>query len=83
MRNIERKYWLDNPRHVRCIVWALAAACAALAAADFFHLKHTHFDWQGWFAFDAFFGFLSFCLIVLSGWPLGKLLRRNEDYYDR
>ena len=32
--------------------------------------------------FYALFGFLAFGGAVLSGWPLGKLLRRREDYYD-
>lgn len=33
--------------------------------------------------FYGFFGFVAFALAVLSGWPLGRLLRRPEDYYDR
>jgi hypothetical protein len=32
--------------------------------------------------FYALFGFLAFAGAVLSGWPLGKLLRRREDYYE-
>lgn len=32
--------------------------------------------------FYAGFGFIAFALAVLSGWPLGKLLRRGEDYYE-
>lgn len=32
--------------------------------------------------FYAVFGFLAFGGAVLSGWPLGKLLRRREDYYE-
>ena len=32
--------------------------------------------------FYALFGFLAFGGAVLSGWPLGKLLRRREDYYE-
>lgn len=32
--------------------------------------------------FYGVFGFLAFGLAVLSGWPLGRLLRRPEDYYD-
>ena len=32
--------------------------------------------------FQGVFGFLAFGLAVLSGWPLGKMLRRPEDYYD-
>jgi hypothetical protein len=32
--------------------------------------------------FYALLGFLAFGGAVLSGWPLGKLLRRREDYYE-
>ena len=32
--------------------------------------------------FYAGVGFLAFGLVVLSGWPLGHLLRRREDYYE-
>jgi hypothetical protein len=32
--------------------------------------------------FFGIFGLLAFSFAVLSGWPLGKLLRRPEDYYD-
>lgn len=32
--------------------------------------------------FFGLFGLLAFSFAVLSGWPLGKLLRRPEDYYD-
>lgn len=33
--------------------------------------------------FYGVFGFLAFGIAVLAGWPLGKLLRRPEDYYDK
>ena len=32
--------------------------------------------------FFGIFGFVAFAIAVLSGWPLGKLLRRPEDYYE-
>lgn len=32
--------------------------------------------------FYGVFGFAAFAIAVLSGWPLGKLLRRREDYYE-
>ena len=83
MKNRDKKYWLDDPRHVKWIVWTLAAICFALVLADPFYDKHAHFAWEGWFGFYGLFGFLTFCLIVLSGWPLRKLLSRDEDYYDR
>lgn len=33
--------------------------------------------------FHALFGFVALGLVALSGWPLGKLMRRPEDYYER
>jgi hypothetical protein len=32
--------------------------------------------------FYGLFGFIAFSLAVLCGWPLGRLLRRPESYYD-
>jgi hypothetical protein len=32
--------------------------------------------------FYGLFGFGAFSLAVLAGWPLGRLLRRRERYYD-
>jgi hypothetical protein len=32
--------------------------------------------------FFGIFGFVAFAIAVLSGWPLGRLLRRPEDYYE-
>jgi hypothetical protein len=33
--------------------------------------------------FQGVFGFFAFAFAVLSGWPLGRMLRRPEGYYDR
>ncbi len=41
------------------------------------HVSGTH--WTGFFAF---YGFMAFSLVVLAGWPLAKLLRRKEQYYE-
>lgn len=46
------------------------------------HFRHTYFDIDAITAFHAWWGFGSFALVVLAGWPLGRLLRRREDYYD-
>ena len=32
--------------------------------------------------FYALFGLIAFIVVVLCGWPLGKMLRRPEGYYD-
>jgi hypothetical protein len=79
----EKKYWLDDPRNVSKLYYALIAVCALLVIAELFFHKHGHFHWENWFGFFAWYGFGVFCFIVLAGKHLRKLLMRDEDYYDR
>jgi uncharacterized membrane protein len=78
----EKPGWFDKPSNVNKIVWALVAMCTASVLADFFYHKHTHYDFQGYVGFDAFFGFVSCGLLVLVAKQLRKILMRDEDYYD-
>ena len=78
----EKKWWLDNPDNVRLILWALVIICAALFIADFLYEKHGHFGFEEWPGFYAWYGFLSYCTIVLSAKQLRKLLKREETYYE-
>ena len=79
----KRKHWLDTPRNVTLLIRLLLAVCLLTLLADFLYAKHVEYVWEGWFGFHAWFGFASFFLLVLTGKPLRKLLRRDEDYYDR
>jgi len=79
----EKKYWLDNPRNVDKIFWCLVGVCALLTIADFIHHKHGHFSWEEWIGFYGFYGFLACVALVLMAKQLRKLLKRDEDYYDR
>jgi hypothetical protein len=78
----EREYWLDKPSSVDLIIKTLIAACIVVVLADFGYHKHGHFGFQGWFAFDAVFGFVAYVVLVNSAKGLRKLLMRREDYYD-
>ena len=78
----EREYWLDKPSSVDLIIKILIAACIVVVLADFGYHKHGHFGFQGWFAFDAVFGFVAYVGLVNSAKGLRKLLMRREDYYD-
>lgn len=73
--------WLDVPRNVTRLVYALYGACALLLAADLAMHKHAHFDFEHWFGFYALFGFAAYCGIVQLARLLRPLLRRDEDYY--
>lgn len=77
-----RKYWLDEPRNVTRVVWALCAICALLFVADGFYHKHPHFAAEGIFGFYAIFGFVMCVALVLVAKWLRTFLMRSEDYYD-
>ena len=78
----EKRYWLDEPRNVRKLVWALIAVCAGLFFADGFYDKHGETEVEYLFGFYAIFGFTVYVGLVLVAKWLRTLLKRPEDYYD-
>ena len=74
--------WFDDSRNVNKIVWALVALSAVSVFAELFYHKHTHYGFQGYIGFDAFYGFVSCVLLVLAAKQLRKVVMRDEDYYD-
>ncbi len=80
----EKKYWLDEPRNVNKLIGVLIAVCVALVIVDAFYHKHVHLAFEESFpVFYGAYGFLAYCAIVLSAKALRRLLKRDEDYYDR
>lgn len=77
-----RKRWLDNPRNVDRIVWAIYGICGALLAVDWFVPKHGPFPVEHWFGFYGFYGFFACVALVLAAKELRRVLMRSEDYYD-
>jgi len=73
--------WVDSPRTPFLILVSVVAICAGLILVDLVIDRHEYLDFANSTGFYAFWGFAAFALAVLSGWPLGKLLRRDEDYY--
>ena len=78
----ERKYWLDNPKNVNKIVWAVVLICIVLAGLDFTYHKHGHYNFETWPAFHGLFGFVSYVGLVLVAKQLRRFLKRDEDFYD-
>lgn len=76
------KWWLDNPANVKLIISALVVVCVALFLADFFYHKHGHFAFEQWPGFYAWYGFLSYCAIVLTAKQIRKVIGRKEAYYE-
>ena len=75
--------WMRAPLFLRVLAIALGVAGLGLIIAEFLVSQHAVKDVTGVPGFQGVFGFIAFAFAVLSGWPLGKLLRRPEDYYDR
>ena len=75
--------WLDSKWARRAPFWIFLVAALGLLAWEFFHPRHAYSKWEEIFGFYEIEGFFGFCLAVLAGWPLRKLLWRSEDYYDR
>ncbi len=75
--------WFVDPRNGRQIFWGLFAVCLLLALSELLYHKETHFRWESWFDFHGFYGFVCCVFLVLAAKELRKLVKRDEDYYDR
>jgi len=82
MNQNTKTYWLDKPSTLRLIIAVLVICCIGLFAADFFYHPHGHFDFEQWPGFYAWYGFLSYCFIVLTAKQIRKLIGRKENYYE-
>ncbi|MGI9500005.1 MAG: hypothetical protein ACR2P3_08205 [Geminicoccaceae bacterium] len=79
----KKVYWLDQPKNVSLIVWALVAVCVALFFADAFYHKHAAFEIEHLFGFYGLFGFTVYVALILTAKWLRNFLMRPEDYYER
>lgn len=73
--------WVDDPRTPRFVLIGISVLCGILVLSDLIVNRHDYFQIAESTAFYAIWGFGAFAIAVLSGWPLGALLRRDEDYY--
>ena len=73
--------WIGSPRTPLIVLLLVILICAGLVVFDLSVNRHEYVDMANANGFYAIWGFAAFALAVLSGWPLGKLLRRDEDYY--
>jgi len=73
--------WVSSPRTPLVILVAVVVISLGLVLFDLSVDRHEYLDFANANGFYAIWGFAAFALAVLSGWPLGRLLRRDEDYY--
>lgn len=79
---LHERTWIDNPKNVDKIVYALYAVCALLVVIDFWVPKHGPFAVEHWFGFYAFYGFIACVGLVIAAKGLRVILMKSEDYYD-
>lgn len=74
---------LGKPGNIRRLWLIFVLTLAASVLAQFAVDMHPHFELDGWFGFNAAFGFLSCVAMVLFAKVLGFLLKRKDDYYQQ
>ena len=73
--------WVSAKWAPNLILLIVALASLVLIVIDLRVERHEEMEMANATGFYAFWGFVSFTVAVLSGWPLGRMLRRDEDYY--
>jgi hypothetical protein len=73
--------WVSHKHTGRILFWLFAALSLGLVLLDLVVPRHEKIALAGSVGFYGLWGFAAFSFAVLSGWPLGHMLRRSEDYY--
>lgn len=73
--------WVSLKSTGAIVFWGLLGLSVVLIVGDLLVDRHYKEEVEGLTGFYALYGFLSFSFVVLMGWPLGRLLRRGENYY--
>ena len=76
------KHWLVRPENIRVLWRGFIAILALTVAAELFVAHEPKFGIDGYFAFNAWFGFLACAVLILFAKGLGAFLKRPDDYYD-
>jgi hypothetical protein len=75
--------WMRTRLFAKVFTWSMGAIGLGLIGLELWLAFHPIKDVTKAPGLQGVFGFLAFGIAVLSGWPLGRLLRRPEDYYER
>ena len=76
------EHWLRRPETIRRLWIGGLFALAGLVAVEVWVYTHGYFGIAGLFAFNAWFGFASCVVMIFISNGLGKLLKREDTYYD-
>lgn len=73
--------WTEAKGIGSIIFWGMAALSVILVLLDLVVVRHEKIGIANAVGFYAIWGFAAFSFVVLMGWPLARLLRRDENYY--
>ncbi len=73
--------WTEAKGIGTVLLYGTGILSVLLILADLVVDRHEKINAASLFGFYGFFGFAALGFAVLMGWPLGRLLRRGEDYY--
>lgn len=73
--------WTEAKGAGSAIFWGMLGLSALLVLLDLFVPRNEKVAIANATGFYALWGFAAFSFVVLMGWPLGRLLRRDENYY--
>ncbi|MDX1442881.1 MAG: hypothetical protein R3270_03775 [Gammaproteobacteria bacterium] len=81
-RTNSEKHWLVRPENIRKLWWIFAVVLAITVLAQALVHVHSYFGVDGWFGFNAVYGFLTCVAMVVFAKLLGFWLKRPDNYYD-
>ncbi|MEJ2056352.1 MAG: hypothetical protein P8X39_00765 [Desulfofustis sp.] len=73
----------DNPRNVHRFLIFFYGCLVLLLVIDPFIHKHAEFPWEDAPGFFAAYGFVSCVLLIFVARLLRRLVKRDEDYYEK
>ncbi|HEY5701759.1 MAG TPA: hypothetical protein VIT83_06690 [Gammaproteobacteria bacterium] len=77
----EGKHWLYRPENIRKLwLWGFGILALSVIVQVVFTV-HGHFGFDGWFAFNAVYGFFTCAVMVLFSKLLGVFVKRPDAYY--
>jgi hypothetical protein len=79
----EQAHWLDKPANVKLLWRGFLVVLALTVLAEAFVHGHPHFEIEGWFGFNAWFGFLGCAAMIVVAKGLALWLKRPDSYYGR
>lgn len=78
----DTEHWLVRARTIRWLWIAFSVVLTLTVALQIAIKVKGYFVIDGWFGFGAVFGFLCCVAMVVVAKVLGRILKRDEHYFD-